>query len=136
MNLREHVYFGRPDREYKRNRNVQERVEKCLNANPEISAREIETQMSVSKSEVSRILRKNKYHHYRMHTVQELRPTDYPKRRMFCNWYLQKLREDENFHNKILWTDESYFGSDGCFNSNNVHYWAQENPYVQVPRIN
>lgn len=136
-NLQQFGCFAKPNRE--NGRNGQQREELVLgsvNVEPETSTREIEMQMDVPKTSVSRILRKHKFHPYRLHVSQALTPADYPRRREFCNWYLQKIREDENFHNKILWTDESYFASNGYFNRNNVHYWAQENPHIHVPRRN
>lgn len=42
---------------------------------------------------------------------------------------LQKHREDPEFINKILWTDESTFKKDGFMNMHNLHSYALENPH-------
>lgn len=96
-----------------------------VNIDPEMFSTEIVTQIGVSKSEGSHILRKHKYHSCRMYISQELIPADYPKRQTSCNWYLQKVHEDEDFHNKILRADKSYFASNGCFNHNSAQRYLE-----------
>lgn len=76
-----------------------------------------------------KILRRNKFKHYRCRKVQHLRISDYQKRRIFCRWILRKQRQDPNFCKKILWSDESRFNNNGWFNRN-IHYrWTQGNQH-------
>lgn len=46
---------------------------------------------------------------------------------------LAVLNEDNNFFNKILWSDESSFSTAGVFNRKNTHYWAPVNPNLIRP---
>lgn len=108
----------------------------CVQVNPNISTREIEAQVNVSKSKSSRILKKYDFHPYKFHIAQTLRPNDNIRRTAFCRWFLNKIAENGNFINQVLWTDESYFSNCGIFNRHNEHHWAQENPHVLVPRRN
>jgi hypothetical protein len=39
-----------------------------------------------------------------------------------------------NFVSRILFSDESTFGREGCFNAHNWHIWAEENPHALFPR--
>ncbi|XP_045448380.1 uncharacterized protein LOC123656764 [Melitaea cinxia] len=43
---------------------------------------------------------------------------------------LQKYREDPQFLNKILWSDESTLKRDGYMNLHNLHEWHLENPHL------
>lgn len=63
-----------------------------------------------------------------MHPVHTLEAGDRQRRIEFCNWLTEKLDQDEDFLNKIIWTDESRFTNCGLFNRHNEHYWAEENP--------
>lgn len=108
----------------------------CVAANPNISTREIETQVNVSKSRASRILKKHKFHPYKLHISQTLRPNDHIRRSEFCRWFINKITQNGDFVNRVLWTDESYFSNCGLFNRHNEHHWAQENPHVVIPRRN
>ena len=49
------------------------------------------------------------------------------------------MRNDENLHNKIWWSDEACFKLNGYINRHNCTYWSQENPHVilekDVPEI-
>jgi len=53
---------------------------------------------------------------------------------IFCQWYLHKCRENPNFHQKIIWTDEAHISSDGVFNRHNHHYWSDINPHQTIRR--
>lgn len=37
---------------------------------------------------------------------------------------------DNRFYNRILFTDDSLLTRKGIFNAHNMHYWAEENPFV------
>lgn len=105
-------------------------------ANPAISTREIEAQVNVSKSKASRILRKHRFHPYKLHIAQTLQPNDDNRRSLFCGWFINKITENDDFVNSVLWTDETYFSNCGIFNRHNEHHWAEENPHIVIPRRN
>lgn len=42
---------------------------------------------------------------------------------------VEKWRENPNFLNEVLWSDESAFKRDGYINLHNVHSWQLENPH-------
>jgi Helix-turn-helix domain (DUF4817) len=93
----------------------------------EVSLREIEKETGLGRMSAKKILRRNKFRHYRCRKVQHLRNTDYRKRRIFCRWLLREKRQDADILKKIIWTDESRFCNNGWFNRN-IHYrWTQEN---------
>ena len=52
-------------------------------------------------------------HAFKIKLTQELKPLDYFKRRNFSNWALAKLEENEEFHRKIILSDEAHFWING-----------------------
>jgi hypothetical protein len=77
-----------------------------------------------------RILMENRLHPFHSTCVQHLEPKDYPVRRNVCVWLLNKAAEDENFISLVLFSDESNFDRQGCFNHRNLHVWSSDNPRV------
>ena len=62
--------------------------------------------------------------------TQELKPLDHLKRRNFSNWGLEKLEENEEFHRKIIFSDEAHLWLSGFVNKQNMRYWSATNPNV------
>lgn len=116
---------GRPVNDF-----IRDEVLEAVSANPSISVRGIEADTGIPKSTAHSILQKEEYHPYHVQRVQSLLPRDYPSRVAFCETILQKHREDENFIDKILWSDESTFKKDGYMNLHNLHEWHVENPHL------
>lgn len=98
--------------------------------NPQISSRQLASEVGVSQWKVLRILHENQFHPYHFTLVQALEPQDYAPRVQFCRWLLNNDIEQYHFLKKILYTDESTFTREGVFNIHNMHHWAQENPNV------
>lgn len=96
---------------------------------PGTSVRTIERRTSVSKSSAHRILKRHKYHPFHIQRVQTLQPADYAPRVEFCRKMIQKWRENPNFFNEVLWSDESACRRDGYANLHNIHSWQLENPH-------
>jgi hypothetical protein len=78
------------------------------------SIREIAQEVNISSRSVHRVLNENRLHPFHYTRVQHLEPEGYPARRNFCVWLLNKAAEDENFISRILFSDESSFGRQGC----------------------
>lgn len=77
---------------------------------------------------VWRTLHNRGYKPYKIHISQTLRPGDAERRLELCYWLQDKVNEDADFLNKIIWTDECSFSTNGLFNRHNEHYWSIENP--------
>ncbi|KAJ8914286.1 hypothetical protein NQ315_011020 [Exocentrus adspersus] len=124
-------------REKSYNLNHAERSQQVLNAladNPSGSVRQFSHETGIPKTIVHRVIVANKFHPYKPKTVHTLNENDYPRRRAFCNWYINKCNEDNNFHYKVVWTDETRVTNCGIFNKHNRHYWAVENPHLKDQR--
>jgi hypothetical protein len=84
------------------------------------SIREIAQEVDISSRSVHRVLNEKRLHPFHYTRVQHLEPEDYPARRFFCVWLLNKAAEVENFISRILFSDESSFGRQ----NRNLHGWS------------
>ena len=138
-NLIEFGSFVRPRRKTYHKRNVEEEtvlVLGCIDANHQISSREIARNVGVSKTKALKILKRNKYKSYHYHKNQYLKPEDLIRRRDFCHWYLRMEAEVNNYSDNIIWSDEAHVSSAGIFNRHNNRFWANINPHLTIPRRN
>ena len=91
----------------------------AVHVEPQISTREIEREIGIPESTVSRILRFLKYHAYHITITQSLRLHHILARINFCQWALQIVQNDPSFFRYVLFSDESKFYSDGHVNRHN-----------------
>jgi len=133
--LREHGEVrktSRNKRKYVTNADNTTNILAAITLNPQVSQRELARASTISRSSIQRILKQQKYHPYHMILSQELLVTDYERRVTFCEWIwlqLHGVMENNDFMNKILFSDEATFMSSGHINRHNMHYYAVENPY-------
>lgn len=64
--------------------------------------------------------------------VQKLSDNHKIRRLAYCNDMLLRKNGDNDFFNKILWSDEASFTTAGVYNRKNTHMWASENPHAYV----
>ena len=87
--------------------------------------------MSIAQTTLWRITRKDiGLHAFKIKLSQEIKPLDHLKRQKFSNWALAKLEENEEFHRKIIFSDEAHFWLNGFVNKQNMCYWSATNPNV------
>jgi hypothetical protein len=96
-------------------------------ANPRTSVRQIARELVVPFKIVNRVIQDEHLHPYHYTKVQAVLPQDYEPRMQQAHWLLER---NDNFLEKVLWTDEALFTRDGVFNRHNEHYYALENPHV------
>lgn len=81
-----------------------------------------------SREYIRKILKKYGFRPYKYHRVQKLTHMHKIQRLNFCNLMLNRLNNERDFFEKILWTDESSFSTSGLPNRQNYRHWAQQNP--------
>lgn len=122
------INAGRP-----RERRTVQLEENILNAtqeDPSISTRQLAETLNIpSNKTVHLVLQENLLYPYHVSKVQPLYENDNISRLNFCNTILNRIREDDGFLRRIIWSDECMFTRDGVFNIHNTHYWADENPH-------
>lgn len=129
---------ARPDERQNR-ANVQQRrannmILREFDRDPKKSTRNVSRIVRVSKTKIIRVLKRDHRHPYHLQPVQGLRDGDEDRRRVFCQWILNSIRQNVNFLNHVLWSDESCFTRRGVVNFHNQHVWAHENPHAIRPR--
>lgn len=97
--------------------------------NPNISQSQISGNTNISQASISRILKKHRFHPYKIQLCQELYGNDFDNRIQFCMWVLDKAAENENFFDNVLFSDECNFHNNGLVNRHNFHYYSDSNPH-------
>ena len=88
-------------------------------------------ELDIAQMTLWRIMRKDLgLHAFKIKLTQELKLLDHLKRRNFSNWALTELEENEEFHRKIIFSDEAHFWLNGFINNQNMRYWSAKNPNV------
>ena len=88
-------------------------------------------ELGIAQTTLWRIMRKDLgLHAFKIKLAQELKPLDHLIRQNFSNWALAKLEENEEFHRKIIFSDEAHFWLNGFVNKQNIRYWSTTNPNV------
>lgn len=101
----------------------------AVQMNRQVSTRELASESGVSHMSCFRILKESKMHPYHISLHQELHGDDYLKRMNWALWAEEQNTADQDFYNKVLWSDEATFKSNGNVNRHNMHYWSVENPH-------
>lgn len=97
--------------------------------NPNISQNQISENTNVSQASISRILKKHRFHPYKIKLFQEMYGNDFDKRIEFCMWVLDKVAENTNFFDNVLFSDECTFHNNALVNRHNLHYYSDSNPH-------
>lgn len=108
------------------------KMEVCLavEENPTNSLTQFAEVTGKSRSSCYKAIRKEKYKSFKVRNVQELLPNDYFLRMQFCEQWMERINNDPTITNKIIFSDESTFCTNGTVNKQNTRIWARENPYV------
>ncbi|GBP19966.1 hypothetical protein EVAR_11356_1 [Eumeta japonica] len=105
-------------------RSRSERDEEVLNQienDSTISIRAIEAATRIPKGSAYRILKRHGLRSYHYRHVQKLLPRDYPLRVAFCSMILQKHREDPQFLDKVVWSQETICKKYGYLSLYSLH---------------
>jgi len=99
-----------------------------IEENPHKPTHEIALNNEMGKSSVIRILKKEKYHPYKIKLIHELNEDDSDRRLEFCETLMNICNNDRFFTRRIIFSDESTFCLNGVVNRQNYRYWSSTNP--------
>lgn len=111
------------------NENVAQNIAISLEENPHMSTAELANMHEISRRSVGRILKREKYHPYKIHLVQQLSEDDFDRRLEFCETMMDICNRDNNFTRNVVFSDEATFCLNGTVNRHNCRYWSQTNPH-------
>ena len=109
--------------------------------NPQTSQRHAFRELNISCSTLQRIMTDLGLKPYRPRLLQALNEDDPDRRLEFCEWILNSIRQDPTLLDRIFWTDEATFQTNGRFNGHNCVYLSDINPHLiieqelNVPRV-
>ena len=78
---------------------------------------------------------------YELQLVQAITADDKRKRKRFCVDMQEKLEEDK-FNERLVFSNEATFHTNGKINRHNVRIWGEENPHATIeherdsPKVN
>ena len=114
--------------------NVKQIRKKLVNS-PRKSMRRTSFETQIPKLTVWCIVRKRlQMRPCKLQFVQALKADDKQKRMQFCIDMQQEL-EEEQFDEKLLFSDEATFHTSGKVNKQNVRIWGLENPHDSVEHV-
>lgn len=105
----------------------------AIEADPNLSIRQLSAERGISRSYVHRILKRHNYFPYKYANQQELIVGDEDRRASFCEIMMEKCNADNNFLRSVCFTDESTFTLNGEPNHQNCRFWSQQNQHVALP---
>lgn len=112
-----------PNRSVRTPENI-ERVRASVEHSPKRSVRKRAQALRLGKSSLLRILHKDlNLHPYKIQIVQEIKPTDFPRRLHFSEIILAR-----GINHNLWFSDEAHFHLCGYTNKQNYRYWNSENP--------
>lgn len=98
---------------------------------PKLSLRRrAENLQFIKKSQIQKVLKRNKIHPYKPVFNHFLEVGDEAKRLDFCLW-VGSMKN--GFHKKIMFSDESTFSTNGVVASQHARYWSDSNPHFRIP---
>ncbi len=108
-------------------------IKELLTQYPSTSHRKAAAALNTTPSTVYSATKLLKLHPYRVNVVQELSPSDCPKRIAFCKWILRFTNRVADF-DYFFFSDEAWFTLDGYVNSQNYRVWSASNPHAYIDK--
>lgn len=101
-----------------------------VSVDPTLSTRKLAAVSGVSRTTVQRILKKHKFHPYKISLVHELNEDDYDRRLQFCETISETTTTNPRFLFNVCFSDECSFFLSGTVNRHNCRYWSDSNPRI------
>ena len=104
-------------------------VRVAFHRNPRKSICVASNELAIPRSTVHKVLHKQlRLHTYKLQIVQALKPDDHPRRAAFAEKILQRIGDDNDYLNSVIFSDEVTFHVSGKVNKHNIRIWGSENP--------
>lgn len=100
-----------------------------LTENPNLLTTQLGLDNTVHRSTVTKFLKKEKWHPYKIQLLQELIEDDPDRRNEFCQTMTERTDNNPRLVKQICFSDEATFCLNGEVNRHNFRYWAPANPH-------
>lgn len=97
---------------------------------PTLSTRKLSAVSGESRTTIRRILKKHKFHPFKIRLVQELNEDDFDRRLQFCEVVSEIINNNHNYIFDICFSDECSLYFNGTVSRHNCRYRSDENPRV------
>ena len=100
----------------------------AFHRSPRKSVRVASNEFAIPQSTVHKVLHKRlRLYAYKLQIVQALKPDDHPRRAAFVEEILQRIDDDNDYLNSVVFSDEATFHVSGKVNKHNIRIWGSEN---------
>ena len=112
-----------------------EAVRLSATRSPKKSCRRRSQELSLSRMSIVRILKLDlKLFPHHIQVKHKLTTQDQRARVAMCNWFNDKMEEDEDWIDNVWFSDEAHFHLDGHVNSKNCVFWGTQPPQEVLQR--
>lgn len=121
---------GRP---CERNELYNDEVLESVKKQPRSSQRQRSADLGIPRTTLQRVINDLGFRPFRPHLLLDLTDEQKQNRVLFCDLFLNKVRQEPQFLPHLWFSDECRFALDRTVNTHNCVYYAQENPHYSIP---
>lgn len=104
-------------------------VQQSVLQDPYASTRRRSSQVGISRTSLQKILHLDlKLFPYKIQMVQSLKTQDTHQRLQYAIQFQKMAKDDNQFLNNLIMSDEAHFCLNGCINKQNNRFWGKSNP--------
>lgn len=109
------------------------RIERAFQEQPTKSLRVASAELGIPFSTIRKVLHeKLKMFPYKISFLQQLLPEDCLIRLNYAHHIRRELRNDSGYLDRVVFSDECVFHTNGVVNKHNARVWGRENPHTVV----
>ena len=102
-----------------------------IDQNHHLPTRQLALNHNVSQTSVGRLLKREKYHSYKVQLIHELNEDDPDRHFQLCEQLMTLCAGNPNFLKNIVYSDEATFSLKETVHRHNCRYWSQNPPWPQ-----
>ena len=101
-----------------------ERIRENVEENPTASTRKRSLELGISQTSLKSL----NFYPYKVQLILELKPQDFQPRLQYAVRLRELAKNESNFFDILIMSDEAHFHLNGFVNKQNCRFWAKKNP--------
>lgn len=97
--------------------------------NKKCSMQQLALNHDMSRWAMKKITKQAHFRQFRIQLLQELNEDDFDRRIQFCEIMMDRMNQNGNIKNQILFADDATFSLRGEVNRHNCRFWSDANPH-------